>query len=320
VRETPDLPAIDILTLTYNSERFIDGFFRAFAEVDFPPAKLRLNILDNGSDDRSVDIIERGYAKSADYPFEVRVFRSPTNDGFSGGNNTLMRRAISEGWAHYFMLINIDTEIHPGCVKELLSLHRDDPSVGISEAVQEPKEHPKWYDPKTFETGWCSAGCALIFRDVLEEVGLFDERFFLYCEDVDLSWRMWLHGWKCKINPRARYVHYTEDLDPNKTDSGLYYRLRNGFYMHYKYDTLRGIRAHGRRFLQAMKSESDPKRIEVFRRAWKDARKKKWSFLLSRNRLRSLPRTPWIVFNGFDYERRRRFEDTPDGKRTIYAD
>jgi hypothetical protein len=81
----------------------------------------------------------------------------------------------------------------------------------LVEAIQFPVEHPKRYDPVEFDTPWASGACLLIPRPIYEAIGGFDESFFMYCEDVDLSWRAYAADFKVKICPRALFFHPTHD-------------------------------------------------------------------------------------------------------------
>ena len=230
----------------------------------------------------------------------------------------MLRRLLKESSAPLYLLLNIDTEIFPETLSELVRSMREDPLAGMVEALQEPKEHPKWYDPHTLETGWCSGGGVLIRAEALREVGVFDDRFFLYCEDVDLSWRMWLHGWKCKINPQAIFSHFTETLDRQKDPRvQQFYTMRNSFLMHYKYDTREGLREFLKLFNDTLAVQPDEESKQLLRRAYKESRKFIPGVYLDRLRLALKPRSPWIHFNGFYFEKRREFFDTEDGRRKI---
>jgi hypothetical protein len=77
----------------------------------------------------------------------------------------------------------------------------------LAEAIQFPAEHPKTYDPVTLETAWASGACLGIPRQVFEATGGFDEAFFMYCEDVDLSWRARAHGIAVLTVPNALFLH-----------------------------------------------------------------------------------------------------------------
>ncbi len=311
-------PQIEVVTLSYNSARFIDEYFQAFTKIDYPKDKITLNVIDNNSEDSSYQLIKEHFAENASFPLKVKLYRSRKNLGFSGGNNFILKKLLRESKANYFFLLNIDTKIDAGCFANLVETMRSDPFTGMVEAVQRPREHPKWYDPHTGETGWCSGGGVLIARKALEEVGLFDDRFFLYCEDVDLSWRMWLHGWKCKINPKASYSHFTEGLDKEK-DRNIqrFYSVRNSFFMHYKYDSWAGIKRHREHFEGVVNGQRDEGSKKLLRKAFRSSRKYIPGLLLDRLRLSLFPKPQWIMFDGFNYEKRREFRDTETGRKIL---
>ena len=108
-------PLIEVVSLSFNSTRFIDSYFDAFTKVDYPKDKIVLNVIDNGSKDGSYELIKKRYLDNPDYPVQVRLTRSRKNLGFSGGNNKLFKRLLTSSSAHYYFLLNIDTEIGPQC-------------------------------------------------------------------------------------------------------------------------------------------------------------------------------------------------------------
>ncbi|MCO6429335.1 MAG: glycosyltransferase family 2 protein [Deltaproteobacteria bacterium] len=312
-RQLEEHPAIEVLTLAYNSERFIDGYFSAFSRINYPFEKITIRILDNHPEHASFRLIEDRIVRPGTYPIRIVLEKSERNLGFTGGNNLLMERALNETDSPFVFLLNMDTRIDPECLSELVRFMREDNSAGMVEALQEPREHPKAYDLRTFETHWCSGGGVLIDRRALEEVGLFDDRFFLYCEDVDLSWRMWMNGWRCKINPKAKYVHLTESDDTGKDLTNQhYYSMRNCFFMHYKYDSRRGIKSLEALLRETLAKEPDPKQRAIFERAYNDARQRRLSFFMDKLKLSLLPRSQWMVFEGFSFEKRRAFIDEAD--------
>jgi hypothetical protein len=106
----------------------------------------------------------------------------------------------------YLLLLNPDAVLQYDCLGGLLAVAEANPGAGLIEAAQFPIEHPKRYDPSSLETNWYSAACALVRRRAFDELGGFDPQFFLYCEDIDLSWR----AWRCHYLPEARCLHVTE--------------------------------------------------------------------------------------------------------------
>ncbi|HRW18360.1 MAG TPA: glycosyltransferase [Dermatophilaceae bacterium] len=126
------------------------------------------------------------------------------NLGSAAGQNRLLEDLDSD----YLLIINPDTFIAPDGLVELLEPFRHQQRVGVVEARQLPFEHPKTYDAATGETAWVSTACALTTRAVIEQVGGFDsDTFFLYCDDVDWSWRVRLAGYRLILRDSARVFH-----------------------------------------------------------------------------------------------------------------
>ncbi|MCY0388758.1 glycosyltransferase family 2 protein [Robbsia sp. Bb-Pol-6] len=141
-------------------------------------------------------------------PVPIRI-SSGANLGFGGGHNTLF--ASSDPVSTAYLCLNPDGFMHPRCLEVMLESARKQHWSGIFEAIQEPVMHPKRFDPKTGTTAWCSAACLLIPASLYREIRGFDEDFFLYCEDVDLSWRAKAAGQRCFTCAQAWFFHYAED-------------------------------------------------------------------------------------------------------------
>lgn len=125
------------------------------------------------------------------------------NTGTSRGQNRLARATRSD----LVLLCNPDVVPDARALWRLAAL-LDDPRTGIAEAKQLPLEHPKEYDAGTGLTAWCSGAFSMLRRSVFDEVGGFDEQtFFLYCDDVDLSWRVREAGYDAVMQPAAVVFH-----------------------------------------------------------------------------------------------------------------
>ena len=178
-------------------------------------------VVDNGSSDGSQDYIIR------EHP-QVRLLALARNLGLTGGNNLGFRAASGE----ILISLNNDTEAEPGFVESLVAALRDHPEAGVAAAKMRlfdrrdtlhsagdgygvdgiPFNRGVWQrDEGQFDRpGWIFGGCggAVAYRRaMLDQVGLFDESFFMYCEDVDLNWRSQLAGWKCWYAPEAVVYH-----------------------------------------------------------------------------------------------------------------
>ena len=147
---------------------------------------------------------------------EILLYKSQGNIGFGAAHNCLM--ASYEQWTHYIAL-NPDGILHPDAIRQMLCL---DDGASLIEARQIPLEHPKYYNPSTYEVEWCSGACLMLRHDIYRQTGGFDEDFFMYCEDVDLSWLWRTAGGKCKIATKALFAH---DVESNNSRPSLTERL-----------------------------------------------------------------------------------------------
>ena len=125
------------------------------------------------------------------------------NLGSAGGSNAL----AALGTEDVVWILNPDTYPSPTSGRSLLAALAI-PGIGATEGRQIPVEHPKHYDQMTGQTSWASGCCLMLRRDAFDSVGGFDAHFFpLYCDDVDLSWRLRAAGWGIRHVPSAVIVH-----------------------------------------------------------------------------------------------------------------
>lgn len=225
------MPQVDVLVILHNSRALIPGFLESLCRISIP---ITVYFLDNNSTDGSADLVAEALVF---LPFRTYLLRSRTNNGFAGG----MNRLAGQSQAEFMFVLNPDAEIDTGSLELLLAKARTDDRIGICEARQYPREHPKGFDSETGETSWCSGAAALIRRKAFDEAGGFDERlYFMYCEDIDLSWKLWLLGWKCVYVRDATVRHMTQDLVPGKRRTlENYFGFRNSIFLYYRFGTKR---------------------------------------------------------------------------------
>ncbi|MGF6414549.1 rhamnan synthesis F family protein [Paraburkholderia sp. MM5482-R1] len=198
--KTPHNAKVVIGIVTYNNDRAelqraVEAARISLSEADLPVAN-SLFLLDNGDPTEHYDL---------DRSFLTR-FQSEGNVGFGAGHNRLMRAAFDDG-ADIYICLNPDGVLHPDAIGSLVKAVFTADGRSLVEALQFPSEHPKPYDSLTLETPWVSGACLAISKTCFEEVGGFDESFFMYCEDVDLSWRARALGFSLKTCPQALFLH-----------------------------------------------------------------------------------------------------------------
>lgn len=167
----------------------------------------RISIIDNGTPS---EILLRDAGAGGEL---LHYLPSTGNIGFGAAHNRLMADWFAAG-GDFYIATNPDGAFHPDAIVALMQMMRAHRNRALIEALQFPSEHPKAYDPHTFETPWASGACLVIPRALYEQGGAFDETFFMYCEDVDLSWRAKALGFAVRICPRALFLHEVTNREP----------------------------------------------------------------------------------------------------------
>jgi GT2 family glycosyltransferase len=220
------LPRISVVVLNWNGKKFIDPFISSFIKQKYPASRLELIFTDNNSSDDSVQYVNEVYGHMAN----LKIVQNKDNYGYAGGNN----RGIKEATGDYVLICNNDLELDDSLIKELVKV-----AGSCKAAVTTPKlmflnrrgvinnagsrieSSNPWpiheiganekdsgqYEEIREITAFCGA-CILVSRKFLENVGMFDEKFFMYFEDGDLSWRGQKAGFKYFYAPKAIAYHY----------------------------------------------------------------------------------------------------------------
>jgi GT2 family glycosyltransferase len=183
------------------------------------PLDWRASVVDNVSVDGSREMVAREFPA-------VRLVANRQRRGFSANHNQVLRRVVGERSSRYVLVLNDDTELAESAVVRMVAVMDADPHLGavVPEVVDGAGRtaatrlaYPTLrrslrYDltgvgePED-EEGWLQGCCLLLRVAALADVGLFDERFFLFYEDVDLSRRLTAAGWTLGTCARAVVVH-----------------------------------------------------------------------------------------------------------------
>jgi hypothetical protein len=193
------------------------------------------------------------------FDYSYRFFNS--NLGSAGGNNSLAKDCKTD----FILIINPDIILSPDTLVQLFKpFNNDESTIGIVEARQTPIEHPKEYDLKTGETSWASTACALIRQSLFKQLKGFDSgTFFLYCDDVDFSWRVRLAGYKVIFQPSAVVFHdklFSVENGIQVSDSERYYSAEAGLLMAYKWSNDELLR----KIINYMKNSKDKVEQKAF--------------------------------------------------------
>jgi GT2 family glycosyltransferase len=237
------MPLVSILIVNYNGEGLTINCLKALEEQSFKD--FEIIIIDNASTDNSVNEIEK-YLQVSPLSSLVKLVPLKKNAGFAGGCLEGLRRAHGT----YVALLNNDAEPHEGWLAELVKAMGSDSRIGIcaskmlvhgtdiidcagdgfSTALKgfgEGEEQKSFlYNKKRYVFGACG-GAALYRRKMIEEIGFFDEDFFLIHEDIDLNFRAQLNGWKTLYVPTAIVHHKVRSSIGHMSDLAVYYTLRN---------------------------------------------------------------------------------------------
>jgi hypothetical protein len=136
-------------------------------------------------------------------PLTIEYDHFAGNLGSARGHN----RLASDTGSDFILVQNPDVVVSPRLIETLLGCFNR-AGVGMAEAKQIPIEHPKDYDAVTGETSWATTACAMIPMALFRQLDGFDaDSFFLYCDDVDFSWRVRLAGFFVIFQPEAIAFH-----------------------------------------------------------------------------------------------------------------
>lgn len=195
----------DIVVVTYNSAKWLAGCLAALANVQYDIAGLNLIFVDNASADGTLQALEALQLKYTGFG-GFAVLPQQKNRGFSAGCNAGARA----GGAPFIFFLNADTEVQPGIFAALVEAAEHAPEkTAAFECRQLPFETGHHIHPVTLQTTWAAGAALVVRRAVFEEIGGFDEHLFMYCEDVDLSWRVRAAGYTLQYVPKAEVVHYS---------------------------------------------------------------------------------------------------------------
>ena len=232
------MPRLAVVILNYNRA---DLLADCLESIYAAPTRCNLEVwvVDNASSDGSPALVRERFP-------QTRLIVSPTNGGFSHGNNLAVGSLMTARSADYILLLNNDTVVPPGTLDGLVDYLETHPEVGVvgpklvlpdgsldlacrrsfptpevsfyrmsglarlfPRSPRFARYNLTYLDPEQeTEVDAVVGACMLLRASVIAEVGLLDEQFFMYGEDLDWCYRIKQYGWRIVYYPRVIVHHY----------------------------------------------------------------------------------------------------------------
>lgn len=234
-----ELFTASVIIVNYNAREYLEKCLSSLFTEE--KDNYEIILVDNASTDGSVEFVQRVFPT-------VKVIRSQTNRGFGWASNVGAKQARGK----YLVFLNPDTVVERGWFRALIDALEKTPGAGLATSKILLLSNPKRINTcgnevhftgltlcrglgrereafaEQTEVGAVSGAAFVIRRDVFEALGGFDEDFFLYMEDTDLSIRARLAGYRCIYIPQSVVYHdYALRFDSQKT----FYQERNRYMM-----------------------------------------------------------------------------------------
>lgn len=238
---------LSVIILSFNTRDYTLKCLQSISDQALDPkgGELEVFIADNGSTDGSVEAVRKAY------PW-AKIVENKENIGFAAGNN----RAVKKARGNIILLLNSDTIVFKDSFTEMVGFLERTEDAGAATARLELQDggldlgchrgfptptnaltyflrleqmfpnlklfsgyHQTWKDfNRIHEVDVISGACFFVKKKVIEEVGLMDERYFMYAEDIDWCMRIRKAGWKIYYNPNAKILHYKKRSGRSKSE------------------------------------------------------------------------------------------------------
>jgi GT2 family glycosyltransferase len=241
-------PKVGLVTVTFNSEKVLDGFYKSIFDLNYDNYKLY--IIDNASSDKTLDIIAEQHHKN------TVLIPNQSNVGVAAANNQGIKLALTDN-CEYILLINNDTEFEADLVQKLVaSLDGTDLDIAVPKIMFWDDKTKIWsaggyfrkwvvWQGSHFSYGkvdgpanseqkiieYSPTCCMLIKSSVFSKIGLMDEKYFVYWDDTDFCFRASKSGIKMVYIPEIDFYHKVASLTGGKGSAfTTRYQTRNLVY------------------------------------------------------------------------------------------
>jgi len=228
-----------IVIAVYNGAQYLRDCLSSLAKITYPKDNFKVLAIDDASTDDSAEYIKNNWP-------EIKLIVNKKNIGFAAGNNLGMQYGLDHNF-DYIYLLNQDTVVKPDFLEKAVEIGEKQKEIGAVQSkllLYQDQEKINSIGNEIHYLGFAFAGgyqlldqamvekeitypsgaCVLLKTSALKEVGLFNEEFFMYHEDTDLGWRMWLSGYKVMLAPDSIVYHKYEF---SRSIKKYYYMERN---------------------------------------------------------------------------------------------
>jgi GT2 family glycosyltransferase len=220
---------ISVIIPCFNGEKYLVQLIKSLLAVDFPD--FEIIIVDDGSTDESVKKIKDLKSPPVGQAGKIKnliLIENKKNQGAAKSRNIGAKKARGK----YLLFLDVDTKVHPQCLSVIVEKLEKNPQIGAIQTKLDtgghfltpfgfPYEIPAGKEEKII-FGARTAGMA-IRKDLFEKIRGFDEDYFIYGEDTDLSWRVWLAGKKIVYLPKAKVHHFGKSSLTKNTSERIFY-------------------------------------------------------------------------------------------------
>lgn len=227
---------ISIIIVNYNGAHHLEENLTSLKQLDYPESQIELIVFDNGSRDRSLEIVNKSYPNA-------KIIKSSCNTGFARPHEA----ASKEATGNILAFLNNDMRVDPGWLKNgIAMLNRSENIVCASSKIMDWRGESIDFCGGTLQyLGFADqlhvdkidngenilfpcGGAMFVYRDIFIQAGCFDGDYFAIFEDVDLGWRLWVMGYQVVMATNSVVYHKGHGtLDTKKESKKRYLMHRN---------------------------------------------------------------------------------------------
>lgn len=223
---------LSIIILNYKQKGLTKQCVKGIINTS-PNLNYEIFIIDNNSNDNCIE----GLKEKIKNP-HLKFIQSDKNKGMGAGNNLGIKKAKGK----YILILNPDVAVFRGDLEKMYEYMETHPETGalgaklitpakelqyscfqfptplklisrrinlpFAKKIQTSYQMADWNHSETREVNWVQGSCMLVRKDLIDKVGMFDERYFMYLEDTDWCHRFWQAGYKVVYYPEVSLVHY----------------------------------------------------------------------------------------------------------------